>query len=138
VRYARLASQPAKIIGGIEKMSSPQDTIRECPFCRGRAALDISGEFVTCSICLADGPVAEDAIAAWERRAEAVTDELIASTTYSLHHNPNCPKPYLVRLPQGVLDLKSYAETKDACGFGTTFAEAFANARDALSKVSPL
>jgi hypothetical protein len=48
--------------------------------------------------------------------------------TYSVHHNPNCPKPYLVRLPRGNLDLKYYRDTRDALGFGMTFEEAFANA----------
>lgn len=47
--------------------------------------------------------------------------------TYSVHHNPNCPKPFLVRLighGQFELDLKPYGETKDVCGYGKTLVKA--------------
>jgi hypothetical protein len=41
-----------------------------------------------------------------------------------LEHNPNCPSPFLVRLPgwgTGVLDRKvNMAETNDAFGYGKT------------------
>jgi hypothetical protein len=60
-------------------------------------------------------------------RDSSVADGL----TYAVQHNPNCPKPYLVRLPRGALDLRPPDETKDALGYGLTFLEAFAAARGA-------
>lgn len=47
--------------------------------------------------------------------------------TYVLEHNPNCPSPYKVRLPRGVINIR-----KDAIGYGRTFAEAFEKAYDEL------
>jgi hypothetical protein len=52
--------------------------------------------------------------------------------TFAIQHNPNCPRPFLVRLPGfhvGALDMKTYygpaeGRTKDALGFGTTAEEA--------------
>jgi hypothetical protein len=53
--------------------------------------------------------------------------------TFAVQHNPNCPSPWLVRLPgKGPLDLKHYgdpfgltkSETGDILGFGKTFEEA--------------
>jgi hypothetical protein len=48
--------------------------------------------------------------------------------TYVVQHNPNCPSPFLVRIPRGVIDMKPYAKTADAYGFGKTFEAAFAAA----------
>jgi hypothetical protein len=54
--------------------------------------------------------------------------------TFAVQHNPNCPAPWLVRLPgkSGSIDMKPYRdvigivkhETGDRLGFGKTFAEA--------------
>ena len=58
--------------------------------------------------------------------------------TFSVHHNPNCPSPFEVRLlgPKfAVLDNfprgGKYEKTKDICGYGKTLEAA---ARDALKK----
>lgn len=71
-------------------------------------------------------------------RSEKRCTELEAAEhlTYVVQHSPNCPSPYLVRLPRGAIDMKPYHETGDAFGFGATFAEAFSAARAALSTVS--
>lgn len=77
------------------------------------------------------------------RAAEKVPVELL-SRTFQVEHNPNCPSPWLVRLPgaRGYIDKKPYGqvvgfgvvvsnhETQDALGFGKTLAEA---ARAAIS-----
>ena len=55
----------------------------------------------------------------------------ISELTYVVEHNPNCPSPFLVRLPgpkQAVIDKKYYSETKDTLGFGKTFHAAAAAA----------
>lgn len=54
--------------------------------------------------------------------------------TFAIQHNPNCPSPWLVRLPgdNGVIDLKPYGdavgivehETGDHLGFGKTLIDA--------------
>ena len=53
--------------------------------------------------------------------------------TFAVQHNPNCPSPWLVRLPgKGPIDMKHYGdplgltkpETGDILGFGKTFDEA--------------
>lgn len=74
----------------------------------------------------------------WENAHEAAEEHLAtpnkrgsddpAAYTYVVQHNPNCPSPYLVRLPRGVIDMKGYAQTSDAFGHGKTFEEAFAAA----------
>lgn len=56
----------------------------------------------------------------------------LVERTFALQHNPNCPSPWLVRLPgtRGVIDLKPYGdatgrtkcETGDILGFGATLA----------------
>jgi hypothetical protein len=57
----------------------------------------------------------------------------ILSRTFAVQHNPNCPSPWLVRLPGASLfiDLKAYSSltdpserTGDILGFGKTFEEA--------------
>lgn len=57
----------------------------------------------------------------------------ITKRTFAVQHNPNCPSPWLVRLPGRSLfiDLKPYSSitsqddvTGDILGFGKTFAEA--------------
>lgn len=59
----------------------------------------------------------------------------MAQQTFAIQHNPNCAKPFLVRLikkGQSGLDLKPYAfgvETQDALGFGDTLEEASEAAR---------
>lgn len=57
--------------------------------------------------------------------------------TFAVQYNPNCPKPWLVRLPSfraGGLDNLSYCgplelRTKDALGFGATCEEAALKAK---------
>lgn len=58
-------------------------------------------------------------------RARALEEAAIEDMTWVAQHNPNCPSPYLVRLPRGAIDMKPYAETGDAYGFGKTLNEAF-------------
>lgn len=63
----------------------------------------------------------------------------LAKETYAVQHNPNCPRPYLVRLVRAGrigLDMLQYAYTEDpggltadALGFGVTLTEAAENAR---------
>jgi hypothetical protein len=46
--------------------------------------------------------------------------------TYVVQYNPNCPKPYLVRMPRfGAIDMLPAQESHDALGYGTSFAEAY-------------
>lgn len=89
-----------------------------------------------------------------EKRVEGLMAEATAGSfvpadfralTFAVQHNPNCPSPWLVRLPgrgAGSIDLKPYGaigsglaplphKTKDALGFGKTFAEAGAAALQA-------
>jgi hypothetical protein len=45
--------------------------------------------------------------------------------TFAVQYNPNCPSPFLVRMPgfnAGCIDNKSYygGQTQDALGFGVT------------------
>lgn len=56
----------------------------------------------------------------------------LSNVTYSLHHNPNCSSPYLIRLigkDQGCLDFLPYVTffgeevTKDTLCFGKTLSE---------------
>ena len=56
--------------------------------------------------------------------------ERISRLTYTLQHNPNCPSPFLVRMPCGLLmlDNRLAGSTEDALGYGKTFEEAAANA----------
>lgn len=69
-------------------------------------------------------------------RREPVVDPLAqaAGITYAIQHNPNCPRPYLVRIPRGLLDFKPPPETRDACGFGMTFVEALGAAQLAMTE----
>ena len=59
--------------------------------------------------------------------------------TFAIQYSPNCPSRWLVRLPTGArLDLKPYVArpgeaTKDALGFGMTFAEAARSAFKTLN-----
>jgi hypothetical protein len=71
------------------------------------------------------------------RMREALDD--LCKLTFAVQHNPNCPAPWLVRLPgKGPIDMKPYGDplgrvphqTGDILGFGKTFDEA---ARAALS-----
>lgn len=57
----------------------------------------------------------------------------ILTRTFAVQHNPNCPSPWLVRLPGKSLfiDLKPYSRftseddfTGDILGFGRTFKDA--------------
>jgi len=75
--------------------------------------------------------------------AEKATEGAIAELsklTFVVQHNPNCPSPWLVRLPgKGPIDMLPYGDglgivahqTGDFLGFGKTFEEA---ARAALAK----
>lgn len=59
-------------------------------------------------------------------------DHEIVNYTFAVQHNPNCPSPWLVRLPGDSLfiDFKPYYSlvsddiTGDVLGFGKTFEEA--------------
>ncbi|MGO8242996.1 hypothetical protein [Rhizobium johnstonii] len=71
--------------------------------------------------------------------AERFPTELL-TLTFAVQHNPNCPSPWLVRLPgNGPIDMLPYGDplgrvrhqTGDILGFGKTFGEA---ARVALSQ----
>jgi len=74
-----------------------------------------------------------------------VSDEALSELrkrTFAVQHNPNCPAPWLVRLPgKGPIDMLPYGDqlrlvrhqTGDILGFGKTFEEA---ARAALSTAS--
>lgn len=58
----------------------------------------------------------------------------LQSLTFAVQHSPNCPSPYLVRLPgaSGLIDMKSYgdplglkpSQTGDVLGFGKTLEQA--------------
>lgn len=89
-----------------------------------------------------EAEVADEITALRERCAELeaaqVPDEL-TKLTFAVQHNPNCPSPWLVRLPgNGPIDMLPYGDplglvrhqTGDILGFGKTFGEA---ARAALS-----
>lgn len=64
-----------------------------------------------------------------------VVPEWMAKHTFAVQHNPNCPSPWLVRMPgkSAVIDMKPYATfgaqgpdqlTVDILGFGKTLADA--------------
>lgn len=64
--------------------------------------------------------------------------EWLSKRTFVIEHNPNCPMPFLVRLPgknKGVIDKLPYGGlgditlTKDILGFGKTLREAADAAR---------
>ncbi len=61
-----------------------------------------------------------------ENLADGVALFMLREHTYAIEHNPNCPKPYLVRLvgAPGMLDGKPVRETEDHLGYGTTLKEA--------------
>lgn len=61
---------------------------------------------------------------------ETIPDWLLAKT-FAVQHNPNCPKPFLVRLPgkSAALDMLPYDKTGDILGFGDTLREAAESAR---------
>jgi len=48
--------------------------------------------------------------------------EELDELTYMIEHNPNCPMPFLVRLPgkAGRIDRKAADETEDILGYGKT------------------
>jgi hypothetical protein len=52
--------------------------------------------------------------------------DLLGDKTFSVHHNPNCPSPFQVRLvgELGVIDHRHPAVSCDVIGHGQTFAEA--------------
>ncbi len=60
---------------------------------------------------------------------------ILLGMTFAVEYNPNCPSPWLVRMPgaKAVIDHKSYVAdapflTEDALGFGRTLAQAATNA----------
>ncbi len=65
----------------------------------------------------------------------------LSELTFAVQHNPNCPSPWLVRLPgsSGAIDMKPYGDgiglvrnqTSDILGFGKTFEDA---AKSALAR----
>ncbi|MBO0141454.1 hypothetical protein JZX87_09795 [Agrobacterium sp. Ap1] len=72
--------------------------------------------------------------------AQMVVPEELLKLTFAIQYNPNCPSPWLVRLPgkSGSIDMKPYRDligivphqTGDVLGFGKTLEEA---ARAALT-----
>ena len=70
----------------------------------------------------------------------------LETLTFAVQHNPNCPSPWLVRLPgkTGSVDLKHYgdalgftqSQTGDILGFGKTFDEAAEAALAAKAQAS--
>ncbi|HRY82139.1 MAG TPA: hypothetical protein P5232_00320 [Candidatus Moranbacteria bacterium] len=51
----------------------------------------------------------------------------MAGLTYSIHHSPNCKKPFEARLTGdgvGILDNIRGSNSKDICGYGETLEEA--------------
>lgn len=68
----------------------------------------------------------------------------LCERTFAIQHNPNCPSPFLVRLPgkSGVIDMKPYGDifgrtpntTGDVLGFGKTLQEAALRALQEQSK----
>ena len=67
-------------------------------------------------------------------KGEIIPTEL-CGRTFCVQHNPNCPQPWLVRLPgkRGCIDMLPYGdgylnvvkhETGDVLGFGKTLEEA--------------
>ena len=59
----------------------------------------------------------------------------LLAMTFAVEYNPNCPSPWLVRMPgaKAVIDHKSYTAkpplmTEDALDFGRTLAQAATNA----------
>ena len=66
---------------------------------------------------------------------ELVALEHLSKLTFAIQHNPNCPSPWLVRVPgrSAIIDMKPYGAfggggnlTDDQLGFGKTLAEAVA------------
>jgi hypothetical protein len=53
-------------------------------------------------------------------------DHELMKRTFCIQHNPNCPSPWLIRLPGGAafIDMKPYSQTVDILSFGKTFEEA--------------
>ena len=75
----------------------------------------------------------------------SVISNALKDWTFAVQHNPNCPSPWLVRMPgkSMVIDMKPYASfgplekdemTGDILGFGKTFGEAAAIALEKASK----
>jgi hypothetical protein len=68
----------------------------------------------------------------------------ILTHTFAVQHSPNCPSPWLVRLPgeSGIIDNLPYLSfcresaemTGDILGFGKTFDEAAGSALDQFKK----
>ena len=70
-----------------------------------------------------------------------IIPEWLLKETFVVQHNPNCPKPFLVRLCgycKGKIDLKPYMgpepQTHDALGGGLDIEEAALNAKLAVIK----
>lgn len=70
----------------------------------------------------------------------------LCKRTFAIQHNPNCPSPFLVRLPgkSGAIDMKPYGDglggifvkhqTGDVLGFGKTVSEAAIAAMEAAEQ----
>ena len=57
--------------------------------------------------------------------AEKSTLQKLSKLTYAIQHNPNCAKPFLVRLcGGGILDYRAPQYTDDILGFGKTLEDA--------------
>ncbi len=56
--------------------------------------------------------------------------ERILNKTFSVHHSPNCPSPWLVRMcgfHRAVIDGRPANTTGDRLGYGKTLKEAVTN-----------
>ncbi len=139
------------------------DALLPCPFCGGVARRrtlgpdefgNEGGDVIECSTCEASSHVEfgykENLVSSWNRRtdtalraraeaAEADAGVLreLDSHMFAVQHNPNCPSPWLVRMPgkSASIDMKPYATfdpdvplTEDILGFGKTFKEAASRA----------
>lgn len=58
---------------------------------------------------------------------ESCLRRALENKTYVLEHNPNCPAPYLIRLPgkrTGIIDKEPLGESQDIFAYGKNFQEA--------------
>lgn len=57
---------------------------------------------------------------------ESCLRSALEAMTYVLEHNPNCPAPYLIRLPgrgMGIIDKQPLGESRDIFIYGENFPE---------------
>jgi len=151
---ARLVGGVVDVPAGYKRFTGPgwSADVLPCPFCGEKDNLLVYHDtpnqdckpwlHVVCRSCSGSAPTVDS----WNRRTGTVGDNCvpagIAEKTFAVQHNPNCPKPFLVRLVSpgtGKLDLRQYTfpsepdATKDSLGFGKTLSEA---AEEALRVVA--